>query len=62
LPTPTPRRGGRCATCSPISNSLFVAEETVYGHVKNMLRKLGVKSRAEALSAAGTLRQVVDGA
>jgi two-component system, NarL family, response regulator LiaR len=41
-----------------ISHSLFLAEGTVYGHVKHMLRKLGVKSRAEAASAAGILRQI----
>ena len=45
-----------------ISAALFVAEDTVYGHVKHMMRKLGVKSRAEAVSVAGTLRQIADGA
>jgi DNA-binding NarL/FixJ family response regulator len=45
-----------------ISSALFVAEDTVYGHVKHMMRKLGVKSRAEAVSVAGTLRQIADGA
>ena len=44
-----------------ISSALFVAEDTVYGHVKHMMRKLGVKSRAEAVSVAGMLRQIVDG-
>ena len=44
-----------------ISGALFVAEDTVYGHVKHMMRKLGVKSRAEAVSVAGMLRQIVDG-
>jgi NarL family two-component system response regulator LiaR len=45
-----------------ISNCLYLAEETVFGHLKHMLRELGVKSHGEAVSAAGTLRQVVDGA
>ena len=45
-----------------ISRSLFLAEDTVYGHVKHTLRKLGVNSRAEAVSAAGILREIVDGA
>jgi DNA-binding NarL/FixJ family response regulator len=41
-----------------IANALFLTDDTVYGHVKNLLRKLGVKSRSEAVSAAGMLRQV----
>ena len=45
-----------------ISAALFVAEDTVYGHVKHMMRKLGVRSRAEAVSVAGVLRQIADGA
>lgn len=44
-----------------ISGALLVAEDTVYGHVKHMLRKLGVKSRAEAVTAAGMLRRLTDG-
>ena len=45
-----------------IAGALVVAEDTVYGHVKHMMRKLGVKSRAEAVSVAGMLRQSADGA
>jgi DNA-binding CsgD family transcriptional regulator len=45
-----------------ISGALFLAEDTVYGHVKHMMRKLGVRSRAEAVSVAGVLRQIADGA
>jgi DNA-binding NarL/FixJ family response regulator len=41
-----------------IASGLFLTDDTVYGHVKNLLRKLGVKSRSEAVSAAGMLRQV----
>jgi DNA-binding NarL/FixJ family response regulator len=44
-----------------IATTLFLTEDTVYGHVKNLLRKLGVKSRSEAVSAAGLLRQVARG-
>jgi DNA-binding NarL/FixJ family response regulator len=45
-----------------IADALFLTDDTVYGHVKNLLRKLGVKSRSEAVSAAGMLRQVGRGA
>jgi NarL family two-component system response regulator LiaR len=41
-----------------IARELFLTEDTVYGHVKKMLRKLGLNSRAEAVSAAGALRMV----
>ena len=44
-----------------IASALFLTDDTVYGHVKNLLRKLGVKSRSEAVSAAGMLRQVSRG-
>ena len=45
-----------------ISGALFVAEDTVCGHVKQMLHKLGVKARPQAVSPARTLRAVTDGA
>ena len=47
-----------CANLSTreIAAALCLTEDTVYGHVKRILRKLGVKSRAEAINAAGVLR------
>ena len=39
-----------------IAETLQIARETVYGHVKRILRKLGVRSRQEAVSAARALR------
>jgi len=36
-----------------ISTTLFVGRGHRYGHVKHMMRKLGVKSRAEAGQVAG---------
>ncbi|MGH3608669.1 MAG: LuxR C-terminal-related transcriptional regulator [Pseudonocardiaceae bacterium] len=40
-----------------IAKELFVTEETVRSHVKNILRKLGVSSRAEAVQSAGRMRR-----
>jgi DNA-binding NarL/FixJ family response regulator len=39
-----------------IADELVLSPATVYGHVKNILRKLGVKSRADAVAAAQELR------
>ena len=39
-----------------IADSLYLSPETVNSHVKNVLKKLGVHSRAAAVEAAGTLR------
>jgi DNA-binding NarL/FixJ family response regulator len=39
-----------------IADDLFVTAETVRSHVRNVLRKLGVSSRAEAVRIAPTLR------
>ena len=39
-----------------IAEALYLTDDTVYGHVKRILRKLGVKSRAEAVMAADALR------
>jgi DNA-binding NarL/FixJ family response regulator len=41
--------------------ALVVSEETIYSHVKNVLRKLGVHSRQEAIRAAQSLRGPVAG-
>ena len=41
--------------------NLVVSEETIYSHVKNVLRKLGVHSRQEAILAAQSLRGPVAG-
>jgi DNA-binding NarL/FixJ family response regulator len=40
------------ATTSSIASQLFLTEDTVYSHVKNIMRKLGVRSRGEAVKAA----------
>jgi DNA-binding NarL/FixJ family response regulator len=39
-----------------IADNLFLSPETVNSHVKNVLKKLGVHSRAAAVAAASTLR------
>ena len=50
------------ASTRDMAAALFLTEDTVYGHVKKILRKLGVKSRAEAVNAATRLRVVSHGA
>jgi NarL family two-component system response regulator LiaR len=40
-----------------IAQELFVTGETARSHVKNILRKLGARSRAEAVQAAAGLRR-----
>jgi DNA-binding NarL/FixJ family response regulator len=39
-----------------IADTLFLSTETVNSHVKNVLKKLGVHSRAAAVQAASLLR------
>jgi two-component system, NarL family, response regulator LiaR len=44
------------AATREIADVLFLSEDTVYSHSKSILRKLGVRSRAEAVIAAERLR------
>jgi DNA-binding NarL/FixJ family response regulator len=48
-------------TTREIADALVLSEETIYSHSKNLLRKLQVHSRAEAVEAAEQLRQPVAG-
>jgi len=45
-------RGG---STSEIAAALYLTEDTVYSHVKNIMRKLGVRTRSEAVAAATRL-------
>jgi NarL family two-component system response regulator LiaR len=45
------------ATTREISEVLFLSEDTVYSHSKNILRKLGVHSRSEAVAKAERMRR-----
>jgi two-component system, NarL family, response regulator LiaR len=45
------------ASNQEISNDLLVSVETVQSHIKHILRKLGVHSRAEAIARADDLRR-----
>ena len=42
-----------------IARTLVLSTETVRSHLKNLYRKLGVRSRAEAVEAAERLRDLV---
>jgi two-component system, NarL family, response regulator LiaR len=44
-----------------IAEALVLSEETIYSHSKNVLRKLDVHSRREAVEAAAQLRQPIVG-
>jgi DNA-binding NarL/FixJ family response regulator len=43
-------------TTQQIADQLVLSADTVYSHIKSALRKLGVHSRQEAITAAQTLR------
>jgi DNA-binding NarL/FixJ family response regulator len=45
------------ASTQGIADSLFLSATTVYSHIKSVLRKLGVHSRRDAVTAAGRLRE-----
>lgn len=47
------------ASTSEIARTLFVSEGTVYTHTKHIYRKLGVRSRREAVVVAGEIRRQV---
>ena len=44
------------ATTDDIASSLVLSSETVRSHLKRIYRKLGVRSRADAIAAAQRLR------
>jgi two-component system, NarL family, response regulator LiaR len=44
------------ATTREVAERLFLSNETVNSHIKSIMRKLGVHSRADAVAVAGKLR------
>jgi NarL family two-component system response regulator LiaR len=46
------------ASTTDIAATLVLTEDTVYSHVKSILRKLGVRSRVDAIAAARRLLRV----
>jgi two-component system, NarL family, response regulator LiaR len=47
-------------TTEQIADQLVISDETVKSHVKNTLRKLGARSRAEAVAISSRLRSEAD--
>ena len=45
------------ATTQQIAEQLVLSQATVYSHIKSVLRKLGVQSRRDAVTAATRLRR-----
>ncbi len=45
------------AATAQIAECLWLSQDTVYSHVKSLLRKLGVHSRRDAVAAARLLRR-----
>jgi DNA-binding NarL/FixJ family response regulator len=43
------------AGTSTIAGTLFLTEDTVYSHIKSIMRKLGVRTRQQAIDAAESL-------
>ena len=46
-------------TTDEIARTLVLSTETVRSHLKNLYRKLGVRSRSEATEAAERLRELI---
>ena len=42
-------------TTSEIADGLFLTEDTIYSHIKNLMRKLEVRTRQEAIEVATRL-------
>ena len=47
------------ATTDGIAHALVLSPETVRSHLKNLYRKLEVRTRKEAVAAAGRMREMV---